>query len=384
MSRTSHGYYLGLMSGTSLDGVDVALVEVDRRDEVLGARLEAFLSVAYEPEQRRAIREGLAGGTAELCRLNVSLGDWHAVAAERLLDEADFDAADLAAVGSHGHTIWHEPPEGDRSGATLQLGEPAVIAERLGVPVISDFRARDVAAGGHGAPLVPLVDQLLFSAPTSWRALQNIGGIANVSVLPPAAAAAEVIAFDTGPGVMVIDEVVRAVSGGDERLDVDGKRARRGRVGPELLADLLDDPFFRRRPPKSTGREAFGEAYTIAFISEGRQLGLADDDLVTTATALTAHSIADAYGTLLPDHAVPAECIVSGGGARNPALMQMLAERLAPIPVTDLSALGWDPDAKEAAAFAILAHLFQAGLPGNLPSVTGAAGPRLLGKLTPP
>ncbi len=371
------------MSGTSLDGIDAALVEIEEREGRLGARLLSFRSIPYELEQREAIRGALVGGAAELCRLNIRLGEWFAEAAARTLQSAGVRPNELEAVGCHGQTVWHQPPVDDSAGATLQLGESAAIAERLGVPVISDFRARDVAAGGHGAPLVPVVDQLLFSAPGIRRALQNIGGMANVTLLPPADSEEPVIAFDTGPGVAVIDAVVTALSDGEHCYDREGRRARAGRVSEDLLERRLTDPYFLRPPPKSTGREKFGEAYALELIREGEARGLSEDDVVATATALTARSIARAY--LLPEAGEPPdECIVSGGGARNPVLMQMLAESLHPIPVTDLSALGWDPDAKEAVAFAVLAYLFRAGRPGNLPSVTGAAGPRRLGKLTPP
>lgn len=372
------------MSGTSLDGVDAALVQVEDRDGRLGAYVEAFSSTAYEPEQRAAIKAGLAGGPRELCRLNVDLGYWFADAALGLLDGAGVAPAELTAVGSHGQTVWHEPPAAGRVGATLQLGEPAVIAERLAVPVISDFRARDVAAGGHGAPLVPIVDQLVFSTPDGRRALQNIGGIANVTLLPPEGSSEPVVAFDTGPGVAVIDAVVEIVSDGAERYDLDGHRATRGQPSEELLTLLLADDYFADAPPKSTGRERYGADYAAEVCRKGRELGLSADDLVATATALTARTIGNAYRDFFAEAAGPDECIVSGGGASNPTLMQMLVEVLDPVPVTDLSALGWDPDAKEAAAFAILAHLQLNGRPGNLPSVTGAAGPRVLGKLTPP
>jgi len=372
------------MSGTSLDGIDAALVEVEDDDGRLGAYVEAFRSTPYTAERRAAIEVGLIGGPRELCRLNVDLGDWFAEAALELLNSAGVVPAELAAIGSHGQTVWHEPPGGSGApGSTLQLGEPAVIAERLGVPVITDFRARDLAAGGQGAPLVPIVDQLIFSTPGGRRALQNIGGMANVTLLPPEGSGEPVIAFDTGPGVAVIDAVVELVSDGAERFDLDGCRASRGRPSEELLTRLLDDDYLHGRPPKSTGRERYGAAYAAEVCREGRLLGLSADDLVATVTALTARSIANAYGDFFA--AVPPdECIVSGGGARNPSLMQMLAEAIDPIPVTDLSALGWDPDAKEAAAFAILAHLHLSGRPGNLPSVTGASGPRVLGKSTPP
>ena len=371
------------MSGTSLDGVDVALVQVEETEQ-LGARLEAFLSIPYDRDQRQAIRAALDGTPGEIARLNMQVGEWFAEAATQLLHEVGVSAAEIAAIGSHGQTIWHEPPTAERSGASLQVGEPAVIAERLGVPVVSDFRARDVAAGGQGAPLVPMIDQLLFSMADGVRALQNIGGIANVTLLPAAGSDHSVIAFDTGPGVAVIDTVVEILSGGAERFDEDGRRARAGRPSEALLAALLEDDYFRASPPKSTGRERFGFAYAEELVRRGRAMGvLEEDDLVATATALTARSISEAYR--LPEVDLePAECVVSGGGARNPALMQMLVEHLDTVPVTDLSALGWDPDGKEAAAFAILAHLFLARRPGNLPSVTGAAGPRVLGKLTPP
>lgn len=371
------------MSGTSLDGIDAALVQVDDAEGKFGAQLEAFLTQPYTPAQRRTIKDALNRGPRELCRLNFDLGAWFADAAEQLLAEAAVGADALAAIGSHGQTVWHEPPAAGRRGATLQLGEPALIAERLGVAVISDFRARDMAAGGEGAPLVPIVDQLLFSLADAPRALQNIGGIANLTLLPPEGSARPVLAFDSGPGIAVIDAVVEIVSGGSEHYDLDGKRAAAGTPSEELLGELLADSYFQRPPPKSTGRERFGDAYARQLVRRGQEEGLSDHDLVATATALSARTIAGGY-RLLERELQPVDCVVSGGGARNPTLMQMLAEALHPIPVTDLSALGWDPDAKEAAAFAILAHLFQTGQPGNLPTVTGAAGPRILGKLTPP
>jgi anhydro-N-acetylmuramic acid kinase len=371
------------MSGTSLDGVDAALVQIEDEEGRLGAGLEAFVSVPYSDEQREAIKQGLVGNARDLCLLNFQLADWFADAAEQLLASTGVSAEELSAVGSHGQTIWHEPPAAGLRGATLQLGEPAVIAERLGVFVVSDFRARDMAADGQGAPLVPLIDQLLFSLPDAWRAMQNIGGMANVTLVPPDGSDHEVIAFDSGPGVAVIDGVVEIVSGGSERYDADGRRAARGVPHSSLLSELLEDSYFKQKPPKSTGRERYGVTFAEALVRKGKALGLSDDDLVATATALTAVTIAEGYALAGVEHR-PEECIVSGGGARNPALMQMLAERLSPMPVTDLSALGWDPDAKEAAAFAILAHLCRAGRPGNLSSVTGAKGPRILGKVTPP
>lgn len=385
--------YLGLMSGTSLDGIDVALVRIEEADGRPQIGLKAFHTIPYETEQRRAIADLVSGesvaaaGPRAAARLNRQLGEWFADAALELLGNIGLKPEELTAVGSHGQTVWHEPPDDARPGATLQLGEPAVIAERLGVPVISDFRARDVAAGGHGAPLVPVVDQLLFSHALHPRALQNIGGIANVTFLPRAdvkAASSPVVAFDTGPGVAVIDGVVENLTGGASRFDVDGKRAASAEPSEELLEHLMSDPYFAARPPKSTGREYFGTEFARRMIKTGRSMGVTDDNvLVATATALTARSIADAYRRFAPVDSRPEECFVSGGGARNPTLMKMLALVLDPIRVHDLAALGWDSDAKEAAAFAVLAYLFRKGRSANLPSATGAAGPRILGKLTP-
>lgn len=381
--------YLGLMSGTSLDGIDAALVNIDECDTGFDATLVSFLTVPYSEEQRSAIASALepAATPQQLTRLNYQLGAWFAAAARSALDAAGMGGGSLKAIGSHGQTIWHEPPAAGVAGATLQMGEPAVIAETVGVQVISDFRARDVAAGGQGAPLVPLVDRLLFSHTKRDRALQNIGGIANVTFLPAAEnveKATPVVAFDTGPGVAVIDAVIELVSGGAESMDEDGARAAAARADGILLRRLLEDPYFEASPPKSTGRERFGSSYARALVESGRQLGIENDDvLIATATELTAASIADAYRRHSPPGLKPQECFVSGGGARNKTLMAMLAERLAPVPVLSLSALGWDPDAKEAVAFAVLAHLFICGKPGNLPSVTGASGPRILGKLTP-
>ncbi len=389
--------YLGLMSGTSLDGIDAALVRLDQSSPSMDASLEAFRTIPFSRDQRASIEAALAGGSQpaasvrELARLNRKLGEWFADAALELLNDAGVESESVAAVGSHGQTIWHEPPaKGGRSpGSTLQLGEAAVIAERLGVPVVSDFRARDVAAGGQGAPLVPLVDRVLFSSPDRHRALQNIGGMANVSFLPAGSASPSdpppiMVAFDTGPGVAVIDRVVQELTDGVESFDRDGRRAAAAQPNQILLARLLDDAYFREPPPKSTGREYFGGEYALRLIDDARQIGIEEEEvIVATATALTAHSIADAYRCFAPRGQEPQECFVSGGGARNPTLMGMLSEQLSPMPVADLSKLGWDPDAKEAVAFAILAHLFQQGLPGNVPSVTGARGPRILGKLSP-
>ncbi|NIP81497.1 MAG: anhydro-N-acetylmuramic acid kinase [Gemmatimonadetes bacterium] len=278
--------------------------------------------------------------------------------------------------------MWHRPPADGERGSTLQLGDPATIAERTGVAVVSDFRSRDMAAGGEGAPLVPWVDRLLFSGDRP-RILQNIGGMANLARVPVPGSDDPVVAFDTGPGNALIDAAVTLATHGARAFDEDGAWADRGRVDTALLEELLDDPFFRRPPPKSTGRESFGRTYVETLLARRRPTGTADwADLIRTLTALTARSIGDAvrrWAPIGPD----GELIVTGGGARNPVLMELLADELAPVPVLSGDVLGFDAEAKEAVAFAVLAWAHVRGRPASLPGVTGAAGPRVLGSFTP-
>jgi anhydro-N-acetylmuramic acid kinase len=417
---------LGLMSGTSLDGVDAALVEFDeaayggrggavaagepgtpsgaagcREDEVAagvvsGWALRAFMTISYSPAQRESIhRVIVAGGAAELCRLHVELGEWLAAAALQLCAEAGVPPESVDLIGSHGQTVWHEPPAvgsgvagrgalaGSR-GSTLQLGCPATIAERTGIPVVSDFRARDMAAGGEGAPLVPWVDRELFSVPGRRRILLNIGGMANLTWLPARGDSAPLLAFDTGPGNALIDAAVALATGGAESYDRGGGWASSGQVDEGLLTELLAHPFFARTPPKSTGRELFGRPFVedlAARIGTVGERGWAD--IVATLTALTARSISGAIERwILPWHGVD-EVVVTGGGLHNPVLLSLLTEQLAPIPLFRGEVLGVDPDAKEAVAFAVLARAHLLRVPANVPEVTGAAGPRVLGSYTP-
>jgi anhydro-N-acetylmuramic acid kinase len=376
---------VGLMSGTSLDGIDAALVEIDGdTTETIRWRVRQWCTVAYTPEQRNAIHGAILAGTADaLCLLHADLGEWMASAVLRVCEEAAVRVGDVDAIGSHGQTVWHRPPVGERRGSTLQLGDAATIAERTGRPVVADFRMRDVAAGGHGAPLVPWVDQVLFSQPDRHRVLQNLGGIGNVSWLPPRGSGDAVIAFDTGPGNALIDAVVETATGGRLTYDVDGKLAARGEVDERLLAELQAHPFFAASPPKSTGRETFGRPFVAQLVAQLEPEG--DDDwlsLVATLTELTAWSVADAYRRWLLPRGVD-EVVVSGGGARNPALMRRIGELLAPLSVRDGSVLGLDPEAKEAVAFAVLAWAHLKGIPANIPAATGARGPRVLGCYTP-
>lgn len=369
--------YIGLMSGTSLDGISAAVVRFTQHEDTLDAQLLAFVGSTYTSTQRARLQRALVEGTAaEYCRLGFDLGTWLADAAIAALAEAGVSRGDVRAVGSHGQTIWHEAPH-----STWQLGESAVIAERLGIDVVSDFRVRDVAAGGQGAPLVPIADALLFAG-TDWRALQNIGGIGNVTILPPNGDASGVRAFDTGPGVSVIDAVTRMLF--ENRVyDENGALASRGTPIEPVVAELLAHPYFAAEPPKSTGRELFDRAYMEALVGKCRAANAActNEDVVATATLLTARSIGDAYRRFMPEPV--SEVLLSGGGAKNPALVRMIEQAVAPVRVRRFDDVFFDGEAKEAVAFALLAYLHVNAKPGNVPRATGAKGPRILGKLTP-
>ncbi len=375
---------LGLMSGTSLDGIDAALVRF--RDAGPGAppewEVEAFRFAPYTDERRDRIARAIESGGAEtLARLHADLGEWLAEAALALCREAGVDAGQIDAIGSHGQTVWHAPPRGVR-GATLQLGCAATIAERTGCAVVSDFRSRDVAAGGHGAPLVAWVDRLLFAHPERARVLANLGGIANATHVP-AGGAGELMAFDTGPGNVLIDAAVEAATGGAERYDRDGARARRGRLMEDLLSLMLEDPYYASEPPKTTGRERFGPATVTRLVEGVAPVRPGEwDDVIATLTELTAATLAAAIDRWLRPRGVD-EVIVAGGGARNSFLMERLAARLPDLPVTSAEGIGLDPDAKEAVAFAALAWAHLRGVAANEPGATGAGGHRVLGSLTP-
>jgi len=358
----------GLMSGTSADGIDVALVEIrGRRFRVIDC-----WTVPYPRRVRRAVLE--ARTVADIARLHFLLGELYAAAVARGPRRPDL-------VASHGQTVHHEgrPVKflGRRVASTLQIGSAAVIAERLGVAVVSDFRPRDIAAGGQGAPLVPYVDYLLFRHPRRGRVALNIGGIANITAIPPAAAPTEVLAFDTGPGNMVIDALASKATGGRLTYDRNGRLAARGRINRQLLHELAREPYFRRKPPKSAGREQFGENFVKRLLAGGFPL----EDLIATVTALTAVSVADAIRRFVP-FAVD-EMIVSGGGAHNPQIMKHLAALLPGVAIATSADFGIDVDAKEAIAFALLGYETWRRRPANLPSATGAAHPVILGDITP-
>lgn len=370
---------VGLMSGTSLDGIAAAVARFDEKDGGrIACELLAFTGTDYTRDQRERLSRALTKGSpAEYCRLNFDLGEWLAQAAIVAMSEAGVSKKDIVAIASHGQSIWHEPGH-----STWQTGEAAVIAERTGIDVISDFRVRDMAAGGEGAPLVPIADALLFSHAERWRALQNLGGIGNVSVVPPGGDLASVRAFDTGPGCGVIDKVVRALRP-DLPYDRDGRLATAGKSVTAVVDRLLSHEYFRAAPPKSTGPELFSPKYTEELVASCRaeSPGCTDEDIVATAVSLTARSIGDAYDRFIAEPV--SEVFLSGGGARNPALVRAITEAVAPRAVVDFDETFFDGDAKEAVAFALLAYLHLTGRAGNVMRATGARGPRVLGKRTP-
>jgi anhydro-N-acetylmuramic acid kinase len=378
---------VGLISGTSMDGIDAAAVEI--ADGVpLRAEVRAFLTLPYPAEIRVALLEVCRAGEGTalaVCRLTMVLGEIFAAAAQAVLAQAGWAPHEVSLIGSHGQTTVSDMTEGRLAGfraySTLQLASPAVIAERTGITVVADFRARDIAAGGRGAPLVPLVDALLYARPGCARALLNLGGIANLTLLPASHDPALVLGFDTGPANMPLDAVMRLTSGGRELFDRDGLNAARGTVDPVLLQRLLAHPFLQRAPPKATGSEEFGDSFAAALLAAYPELPR--DDLLATLAAFAAEAVATGLRRWCLSGEVPQEVLVSGGGVHNRALMEVLARALAPIPLRSIAAVGGHPDAKEALAFAVLGYLTLRGRAGNLPSVTGARHPVLLGSITP-
>jgi anhydro-N-acetylmuramic acid kinase len=374
------GVLVGLMSGTSLDGISATVARFTERDDgPLAAEVLGFIVREYTAAQRTRLAAATHGVSPdEYCRLAFDLGAWFADAACDVLADAGVARADVEAIASHGQTIWHAPPH-----ATWQLGEAAVIAERTGLPVISDFRTRDVAAGGQGAPLVAISDAMLFAPATGFRALQNLGGIGNVTVVPPNGELAAVRAFDTGPGMMVIDAIARRLGSG-LTFDRDAVLSRDGTPIGAAVTEILAEPYFGAEPPKTTGRELFGDAFVYRLIARCREIapGATAADIAATAVLLTARSIVDAYSRFVPEPL--SDVLLCGGGARHPLLAGMLAEQLYPCDVRSFGDVYFDVEAKEAVAFALLGYLFLRGRPGNVPTVTGARGPRVLGRWSPP
>jgi anhydro-N-acetylmuramic acid kinase len=362
---------VGLMSGTSADGVDAAVIDIKNNK----VKLLAFDTFAYQPALRKNILELGEQKTcrpADISNLNFTLGEVFADAVIKLCRKNKINLRTIDLIGSHGQTIYHNPEDKIRS--TLQIGESSIIAYKTGITTVADFRPKDMAAGGQGAPLVPFADYFLFKSNKN-RAIQNIGGIANVTFLPANCKPKDIIAFDTGPGNMIIDRLAFLITKGKQNFDKDGKIASNGKVNIKILSQMLKNPYFRKKPPKSTGREMFGREYTDAFYRK-----LPNEDMIATATAFTAVSIAEAYKKFLPK--MPEEIILCGGGARNKTLVKMLRQNIkSKILFTD--DFGINSDAKEAVSFAILAYATIKGIANNVPSATGAQKAVILGKIIP-
>jgi anhydro-N-acetylmuramic acid kinase len=375
---------LGIMSGTSADGIDVALVRVAGRK----ASLENFAAFPFPQEVQKVILklgEGRPATTGEISQLNFLLGEIFAIAALAACKRFRVAPAQIDVIGSHGQTVFHQGTtslfHGRRIASTLQIGEPSIIAAHTGITTVGDFRPADMAAGGLGAPLVPFVDFLLYRNPRIGRAALNIGGIANVTVIPAGAKLEDVFAFDTGPGNMVMDALVRHFTRGRKRFDRNAELAGQGELLPGLLQNLLRDKYFHKLPPKTAGREQYGEGYLRALLSHRDARRAKPEDIIRTATILTALSILDAFHHFILPKADIRELIVSGGGAHNPLLMAQIESGLDGVRVRTADELGLSGDAKEAFAFAVLACETLRKQPANVPGATGAKKAVVLGKV---
>ncbi len=377
---------LGLMSGTSLDGIDAALVEFSSEPHFQW-KLLSFYFMPWEEGMRKTILNCCRPDAAlqQITVLNYLLGECFAEAAVQAVHHAGLAMQEVEAIASHGQTIWHQPEPlfmGRHTGrGTLQLGEPAVIAARTGRPVIANFRSMDMALGGQGAPLVPYADWRLLAHPAENRLMLNLGGIANVTLLPAGGSLQDVLAFDTGPGNMLMDALASAVTQGKWNCDRDGALAAAGKCHPELLAECMAHPFLQRTPPRSTGREMFGAEYASWLLQRAHELELTPSDILHTATRFTADSVLTSCRNWAQKHGPIHTVIAGGGGVRNPVLMQMLEEGFAPSQVCTHARFGIPDDAKEALAFALLGYETLQHKPCNVPAATGASRPAILGQI---
>jgi anhydro-N-acetylmuramic acid kinase len=380
---------LGMMSGTSADGIDVSLVEITGAAPNLVTHLEGHYQVAFPDYLRQRIlrlADGSATTAAEISELNFLLGEAFAGAAIRACKHWRVALGNISLIGSHGQTVFHLGSSARfqgkvRAPSTLQIGETSVIAERTGITTIGDFRTADMAAGGQGAPLIPFVDYLLYRDPLRGRVALNVGGVANVTVIPADPRPGDVFAFDTGPGNMIVDALMERITRGKASYDHDARFALSGRTIPELLVRMMREPYLRKKPPKSTGRELFGATYAQMLLAWGQHHHAGNADVVRTATVFTPLSIADAFRRFIIPRVEIHELIVAGGGARNPLMMAQLAACLPGIDVVPASRLGVPVEAKEAFGFALLAYETYHGRPSNVPSATGAKHAVVLGKI---
>ncbi len=379
---------IGLMSGTSLDGIDAALVEINGSGLDTGVRLIDFITLPFTEETRAhilSLADGKSTNMEEVCRMNMLIGELCADACEEVIRKAGINKEDIAFVGSHGQTVWHEPIKVDFLGknfnSTLQIGDSSPIAERLNTIVVSDFRVRDVAAGGTGAPLVPYTEFILYNDKERNVALQNIGGIGNITILKKGCNLDEVFAFDTGPGNMLIDGCISYITEGRLSFDKGGKLAEKGSPNKELLNFIIEnDDYIRLSPPKNSGRERYGSKFLEKIINKSIKLGVTNEDLLATVTNYTAYTIyysVKEYCKLTPDR-----LIVGGGGANNLTLMSYIRKYLPDTEVITNEDLGLSGDAKEAVAFAVLANDCIYGKCNNAPKATGALHPVVMGKIT--
>ena len=385
---------IGLMSGTSADGIDAVLTEIAVSSGGPQMRQLGFESVPWPQRDRELIERLIAGrgATRDVSRAGFQLGEKFASAALRVAESSGLAIDEIDLIGSHGQTVWHEVEESGAVQSTLQIGEAAVIAERTGVTTVADFRVMDVAAGGQGAPLIPIFDRLFLRPPAAvggCRAVQNIGGIGNVSFLPPEGSSAPTVAFDTGPGNVLIDWAAARATDGALQFDRDGELAASGRCADKLVERWLTHPYYHHSPPKSTGRELFSSSLAEKYCLEAAEAGLSMTDFAATVTELTAASIAESYRLFAPMPVV--EMVVCGGGARNPVLLHRIkaladlrcGRDVALVRYGDVAGVPGDEDSKEALGFALLAWLAVRGEGGNVPESTGANGVRVLGKITP-
>jgi anhydro-N-acetylmuramic acid kinase len=381
---------IGLMSGTSADAIEAAVMEISGEEGGIRWELLQHVSMPWPAELRDAILQACRAEATiqQVTALNFRLGEDCAQAAISAAEAADLPLSRISAIASHGQTVWHQPEPfyiaGRATAGTMQIGEASVIAARTGCVTVADFRPADMAVGGQGAPLTPYADYLLFAHSSETRAIQNLGGIANVTLLPAGGGPDDVIAFDTGPANMVMDELVRLATAGEMQYDRDGELSSSGEPDRALLAELLQHPYFQLAPPKTTGREMFGASYCRALFVRGQSRKLSTPDLVATALALTVESIAIAYETHLLPHGEIDTVILGGGGTRNRSLVEQLCKRVAPARVTTHAEFGMPDEAKEAAAFALMGYCTLRGWPSNIRAATGATRDALLGKVSLP
>ncbi|MCR4290873.1 MAG: anhydro-N-acetylmuramic acid kinase [Candidatus Scalindua sp.] len=379
---------IGLMSGTSCDGIDACLVKITGNGLSTKVDIIGVETYPYENEMRELIFEASCketGTVDKICQLNFILGKLFADAARQIAVKLSVPLSDVDIIGSHGHTIYHVSSLKENNDkevrSTLQIGEPSVIAQETGVTTVADFRTRDIAAGGEGAPLVPYADFILFGRAKIGRAIQNIGGISNVTFLPADGNIDEIIAFDNGPGNMIIDRFAEIITDGRLKYDKNGELASKGKLNQDLLERLCDHPYLSKPPPKSTGREDFGIQFSDDLYKELKQDNIEVHDAIATITAFTAKSISGSYTKFIQPCYKIDEVIISGGGVSNPVLLQFLKDYLEDISVRTVDDFGIPSEAKEALAFAILANETVSGNPGNVPSATGAKESVVLGKI---